>query len=641
MIARSSYPKRNSMHPSSEPAGLRVALVSMPWASLDMPSLALSVLQPKVAAHPDVATCTVTYANIQWADFVYSRTTGAVDHLHYEEIVRGYYVGTGEWVFSSALYDDSGRPEASPFHQLATRLGANLSAADLMHELAPVFIKELAASILATRSHIVGISTSFDQNIPSLALARHIKIAACGNAPEIVLGGANCDGVPGAALHRNYPFVDYVIRGEGEIAFPKLISAISRKVSGDQDPDPDRAFTEIFGLCWRGNSSESVANPISSSFVPIDEVSPPNPADYFEEFRRSRVCTAITPKLVVEGSRGCWWGQKHHCTFCGLNGTLMAFRKKGSNRMLEEITAAMSEHKCLDIVFADNIMGMEYLKEFLPALSERDWDLRLFFEVKSNLTYSQVAQLAAAGVTQIQPGIESFSGQVLDIMKKGVQGWQNVRLLRDCRTLTIYPGYNLLYGFPGETADEYHPVIEQIPNLTHLTPPEAAYRLLLTRFSPYFNDPSLGLQNLGPAGFLSLVYRLPKSELADLVYLFESEPVGLTGETERLLGEQCALWRERHRRSRLVAFEEEDRVKVIDERHGNSIERVLRPGLESDLYRALLRGGSPQGLANRLSRKGHDTTIKSIQSIVETWLDDGLVYRDGTHFVALATGLSY
>lgn len=32
--------------------------------------------------------------------------------------------------------------------------------------------------------------------------------------------------------------------------------------------------------------------------------------------------------LVLEGARGCWWGEKHHCTFCGLNGSLMKFRSK-------------------------------------------------------------------------------------------------------------------------------------------------------------------------------------------------------------------------------------------------------------------------------------------------------------------------
>jgi len=46
-------------------------------------------------------------------------------------------------------------------------------------------------------------------------------------------------------------------------------------------------------------------------------------------------------------------------------------------------------------------------------------NLQLFYEVKVNLRYDQLAMLRAGGVRAIQPGIESLSNQVLRLMKKG------------------------------------------------------------------------------------------------------------------------------------------------------------------------------------------------------------------------------
>lgn len=42
--------------------------------------------------------------------------------------------------------------------------------------------------------------------------------------------------------------------------------------------------------------------------------------------------------LLYEASLGCWWGEKHHCTFCGLNGTTMKFRAGGAGALVLIVT---------------------------------------------------------------------------------------------------------------------------------------------------------------------------------------------------------------------------------------------------------------------------------------------------------------
>src|SRR5512144_1002972 len=108
--------------------------------------------------------------------------------------------------------------------------------------------------------------------------------------------------------------------------------------------------------------------------------------------------------------------------------------------------------------------------------------MALFYEVKSNLRKEQVKQLRDAGITEIQPGIESFSDAVLKLMRKGVSALQNIQLLKWCKEFGVQPRWNVLWGFPGEAGEEYERMAAMIPLLAHLPPPVSASGLRLDRF---------------------------------------------------------------------------------------------------------------------------------------------------------------
>ena len=68
-------------------------------------------------------------------------------------------------------------------------------------------------------------TTTFGQTV---AFARHGRSSLKQRAPGIktILGGANCDGVMGEALHRSFPWIDVVVRGEAEPVFGDLVDAL-------------------------------------------------------------------------------------------------------------------------------------------------------------------------------------------------------------------------------------------------------------------------------------------------------------------------------------------------------------------------------------------------------------------------------
>jgi ribosomal peptide maturation radical SAM protein 1 len=604
---------------------MRIHLVAMPWQLLELPSLAVGILHARLRQARPADEVRELHAGIGWAEHLMRCSGGALSPSDYTHLAEtGLHHGLGDWVFAGVLHDDPHWGEDT-LRRYADRRGLDIRAATAMRAHAAGFVDEVVATLLAAGPDVVGFTTTFMQNVPSLAVAKRLKAAR----PDVVVvfGGANCDGPMGAALHRNHPYVDVAVRGEGEAAFPDYLD---RLAAGARPAG-------IGGLCWR-DGDRPVANPEATAVVPPASIPAPDFDAWQAALEASPAREYTEPKLVFEGARGCWWGDKHQCTFCGLNGSSIAFRSKTADRVFTELSALIARHRILDVVMVDNIIDMAYFDGLLPKLADSGWDLRVHYEVKSNLRPDQVDLLAGAGVVHIQPGIESLSGTVLSIMDKGVSGWRNVRLLRDCEDRGVTVSWSYLYGFPGETAADYVAVLDQLPALVHLQPPVAATRVALERFSPYFERPELGFPERRPAEIYRHVYDLPDSELADLVYLFDTPPRGIGGEVEQRLHQAVAGWADGHPASTLVIVADTAAELVIaDRRAGWAARDVRLTGWRAAAYRALERGCGRRALAAAVTAPGCPVGHADLAGWLAELTAAGLVFRDGAEAVALAT----
>jgi ribosomal peptide maturation radical SAM protein 1 len=277
-----------------------------------------------------------------------------------------------------------------------------------------------------------------------------------------------------------FTWVDHFFAGEADVAFPDFCE---RYVKENYRP-PHRVIS---------------CAPIKD----MREVHHPDFSDYFTALRheqsRGRLPLGLPEFVTMESSRGCWWGEKHHCTFCGLNAEGMAFRRKHADQVAEEIKALTSAWDVKSFFMADNIMPMSYLNDLLPTLAQWERPPRLFYEVKSNLREDQLTTMARGGIHRIQPGIESFSSNVLRLMRKGVSAMQNLALLRLCRSAGITVAWNYLYGFPGESLEDYRDVISLVPAIEHFDPPSGCVAVIIDRFSPYFDTPEqFGIGEISP-----------------------------------------------------------------------------------------------------------------------------------------------
>jgi ribosomal peptide maturation radical SAM protein 1 len=610
-----------------------VVLVCMPWAMATRPSIALGIFKSQLAdAGVD---CAVRSYHLAFAEYLFRRTadTDAPIRLQdYEEVAEKLTQGgSGDWCFAVEPYR---APDPERDREYLAQIADVVSpeAVALIERIrgfVPDFLDECTEEIVALAPKIIGFTSTFCQNVPSLVLARRLKE----RLPDatIVLGGSNCDGPMGAALHRNFPWIDVVVRGEGERAFPKLVEELLA----------DAPLSEQPGLCFR-RDGELVHVPESGGTVDLNSVPMPTYDEYFDRLEQSVLETELrtSMSIPIEASRGCWWGAKHHCTFCGLNGQTMKFRSKSGTKVVDEIRALASKHQCLNFYAVDNIIDMAYFSSVLPALEASGWNLTLFFETKANLKRSDVKALAGAGVRIIQPGIESLASSVLTLMRKGVTALVNIRLLRLCAEYEVIPRWNLLHAFPGESAEAYAETAAVIPSLVHLYPPSSMGRLRIDRFSPFFVErEALGMSVGAPKWFYRYLYDVDDASLADLAYFFDgASTLPLPGqrvydEVHRAVDKWSEVHADAYRSLRYQVGP--DFVLLLDHRPGVGPARYVLAENEARIYLACDAGATPAAVLRTLGPDA-DVTVDEIREFLDELVEARLVYRESDRYLGLA-----
>jgi hypothetical protein len=192
--------------------------------------------------------------------------------------------------------------------------------------------------------------------------------------------------------------------------------------------------------------------------------------------------------------------------------------------------------------------------------------------------------------------------------------------------------WNYLYGFPGERDDDYVSVIDQLPALHHLDPPSGEARIVVERFSPYFNRPNLGFDVLRPAVQYRHTYRLPESELMELAYVFMAPSRGIDDELARRLGAALAAWIGNHPDSSLSHDDLGDRIVLTNTRPGYDWHVIeLRDPAQLELFRLLEKPRNTEALARRLP--GGEPFVSDL---IGQWTRLGLLFHDGGHVVHVA-----
>jgi ribosomal peptide maturation radical SAM protein 1 len=555
----------------------------------------------------------------------------------YETISGHRSTALGEWLFARAAFEDEAPPPI-PFleaygetiERLLAAANTNVTLDDLLAFREEGAMRFLERHILREGwgdSCIFGLTSTHQQNTAGFALARLLKRHYPGCV--VIAGGANFDGEMGVEWLRSVRPIDIVVSGEADEAFPALLKALR----------DGRSIEWIPNLILRTLDGTGAFKTTSNRpFHNLDMLPVPNYDEYFITAERLGLLSKGARRDVdipFEASRGCWWGERHHCTFCGLNGETMAYRSKSGNRVLEELATQARRYQSYRFTAVDNILDMKLYKSLFPQIAERGISYDLFFEIKSNTSPKRLEELRAAGVRRVQPGIESLSTAVLRLMNKGVTAIANVNLLRWCRILEIDAGWNLIWGFPGEREEDYMLQLKLIPLLIHLQPPIGAGRIWLERFSPLFREKETSQAPMRPDKTGIHIYPTGL-DLERASYFFEYE---LRTEVSPSVYESV--------RQAVDDWKESDRVgpghtleyryspgflQIDDRRYEESAGTFTFEGEVAELYAAIATAPLPISQLEEKVSLGADQLSHTINELCRF----GLAMRDGDHVLALA-----
>ncbi|MDT7808527.1 MAG: hypothetical protein QOJ70_2340 [Acidobacteriota bacterium] len=647
----------------------KIVLINMPFGSLSLPSIGLTQIKSVLdASFKGQVETEVRYLSHDFAHYLgldlYTAIAGSMEH---------HNSGMGDWLFRQAAFpsaDDNADDYFGRYYPYPTKEVAAFKST-IQEKRAGLndFLDELVTRHALDQAQMVGFTSMFMQNVASFAMARKVKERSPGVLA--VMGGANCEFPMGQEIVRHVEHLDYVFSGPGLKSFPAFvrtrlehdeeaagrISGVFSRATPDTrqaPPNPHQPSAAGAPLSQApvtlGRTATAVATlPVLSAPAAVGtygeelDINHEVPLDYdafLDALEGNFPNKQVEPVLLFETSRGCWWGEKAHCTFCGLNGASMNYRAMEVDKAFKLFKDLFEySDRCVRYNCVDNIMAKNYLTEVFPHL-DTPQHVHMFYEVKADLSQEDLQALSRARVKIIQPGVESLATSTLKLMKKGTSAFQNVMLLKNCLIYDVCPEWNLLVGFPGEGDEVYQKYVKDLPLLMHLPPPSGVFPVRFDRYSPYFVKAKEYELDLHPVDFYELTYPFDKESLGNLAYYFADGNLRAKYFLTVLkwigkVREKHSVWSKRWHEEgaeypQLFLKREGDANLVHDTRPGELVEHVL-----SDVSVKILELMSkPQRLSNLNAEFGHLPGFDA-EAEVALLQEKGLLFQEHDRYLSL------
>jgi len=250
------------------------------------------------------------------------------------------------------------------------------------------------------------------------------------------------------------PHVDYLVTGEGEVSFPRLLQLIEggdppphrvlRGVTPDLDAIPF-ADRDLFLDEWRKWGYD-----IDSPEVPFVEELPP-------------------PFATIIAGRGCIY----NCAFCKPGEDYLfgkRTRRRSVDNVIQELRMLVDKYHLASFMFHDDCLteDREWVMEFTDKYIAADFGLPFFCQTRADIVVKHedmVARMAKAGLRGYFVGFESGNDRVLKFIRKGTTAEQNRQAARVCRKYGIAVWANYMLGLPTETKEEVMDTVRLMKNI--------------------------------------------------------------------------------------------------------------------------------------------------------------------------------
>jgi len=281
---------------------------------------------------------------------------------------------------------------------------------------------------------IIGITSMTSTIMNAYEIARLLKLKFPDT--KIVFGGVHPTVLPEDVL--SYNFIDYVIRGEGEYSFYKL-------VKGDD-------IKTIHGLSYRENGN-IIHNPLGELINDLDSL--PIPA--YNKLPVKKYIPTLgsykrLPAISMIASRGC----PGKCTYCFGSYLGSRVRMHSVNYLIEEIKMLQKNYGIKEIMFYDDTFTTyrHKVKEFCKKIIDEKIDISwVCFSRVDTIDEETLILMKKAGCHQIMYGIESGSEEILKNINKKIDRQKAIEAVKITKKIGIECRTTFMLGNPGETEE--------------------------------------------------------------------------------------------------------------------------------------------------------------------------------------------
>jgi radical SAM superfamily enzyme YgiQ (UPF0313 family) len=303
------------------------------------------------------------------------------------------------------------------------------------------FYDDVAQHIAQSGYDLVGFSTTSSSFHHCLSLARRVK-QLC---PEVVIvaGGPGPHGPSlAAAILTAFPFIDYLVAGEGEIVFPKLVQCLAAA----------KRPVGLPGVMFM-DGERVVINGQVPLIANLDDLPLPDFAslavdDYVYSYKHSESI------IHLEQGRGC----PFRCTYCSTSEFWRHRpRCKSVQRVLEEMDImnrlyALSTFSLINDCFNHNLQQVgAFCREIANTAMPYTWGCSLRLDL---ITHDLLDRMWDSGCRAFFSGVESGSRRIQHLIGKDLDLSRLGEMLEYAARKGFHIRTSFIIGFPEETQED-------------------------------------------------------------------------------------------------------------------------------------------------------------------------------------------
>lgn len=265
---------------------------------------------------------------------------------------------------------------------------------------------------------------------------------------KLLVGGPHVNTLDKAIL-QYYPFIDVVVRGEGEETTLDIIKG--------------KAFEEVLGITWRKNSGDIVRNPDRPMIRNIDSLH----YDYslvlpqVEGWKDLEISPELQKlnALPIIASRGC----PFRCAFCAAHEQWgKIYRGLSPEELVKRLKESVNQYNIGYFRFYDALFtgNDKKILRFCDLLEKSKLNIRFRIDVRVGTSREVLKRLREVGCDVVGFGVETGSDKILKRINKGINRKQIEETIKICKELDYWIIGFFMISLPDETMEDIKRTLE-------------------------------------------------------------------------------------------------------------------------------------------------------------------------------------